>query len=106
MKPISAISHIPLQRSSRKMKYFVIALFAIFAMVVAGPINISDNNIGDIVNVGVNANLNISSEVNQNIVNVIVALLNQELGIIALDEDGTPKAPNLPFSPNALPQRG
>lgn len=62
------------------MKFVAITLLALIAAVAANPINVSDNNIGDIVTVGVNANLEISNKVNQNILSIIVALLNREDG--------------------------
>lgn len=75
----------------REMKFLAIT-FLTFAIAVAGPISVSDNNVGDIVSVGVRANLEISNQVEQNIVSVIVALLNQ--GVINFPEGG-PQAPNL-----------
>lgn len=75
------------------MKFVAITLFALIAAVCAAPTSISDNNVGDIVTVGVNAKLDISSKIDQNIVNVIVALLNQQ-GIII--------APNLPGAPGVV----
>lgn len=80
------------------MKFVAITLLAFVALANAGPINVSDNNVGDIVSVGINANLEISNKVNQNIISIIVALLDQDLGVIRIPEGG-PQAPNLPDIP-------
>lgn len=45
--------------------------------VPVGPISVQDNNIGDIVNVGVNIQADIKTEIDSTIVNVLVALLTQ-----------------------------
>jgi hypothetical protein len=64
------------------MKLAAIFLLAFFAAVLAAPTSIKDNNIGDIVNVYVNANLKVSNTIDQDIVNVIVAALkSQSIGI-------------------------
>lgn len=68
----------------------IVALFAIIAVVAAAPTQISDNNMGDIVNVGVDLNANISNHVDQNIVAVLVALLNQQ-GIVIGDLPDIPE---------------
>lgn len=66
------------------MKLVAILLLAFIAAAYSapagfdGPVSISDNNVGDIVSIGVNANAAITSKIDQNIVNVIVALLNQQ----------------------------
>lgn len=60
------------------MKLVAITLLALIAAVVSSPTSISDNNIGDIVTVGVNAKMELSNESNQNIISIIVALLNRQ----------------------------
>lgn len=74
------------------MKLIAVTLLTIIAAVAAGPINVSENNVGDIVNVGINANLEISNQVELNIIGILAVLLNQELGEITL--------PNRPDAPN------
>jgi phosphate/sulfate permease len=69
------------------MKFVAIALLAFVATAIAGPVSISDNNIGDIVTVGVNANAQLSNSIDQDIVNVIVALLNQQAVVVAPSAD-------------------
>jgi hypothetical protein len=62
------------------MKFAAIFLLAfVVAAAVAAPTSISDNNIGDIINVYVNANLQVSNDIDQTLVNVIVAALNRQL---------------------------
>lgn len=82
------------------MKFVAIAILAFVAAASAGPINVSDNNIGDIIKVGISGSLNIKNQVDQRIVNVILAYMNQELGVISVDSDGNPQAPNLPGMPD------
>lgn len=60
------------------MKFTAVFLAFVIAAVAAAPINVSDNNVGDIITVGVNANLDISNQVEQNIIGVILALLNNQ----------------------------
>lgn len=86
------------------MKFFALAFLAIVATVHAGPISVRDNNVGDIVTVKVKANLDISNKVDQSIVNVIAAYLNQELAVISVDEDGNPRAPNFPRNFEITPE--
>lgn len=43
------------------MKFLVI--FALVAAVYSAPTDISDNNIGDIINVGINADLNVQNQI-------------------------------------------
>ena len=65
-------------------------LLALIAIAAAGPISISDNNIGDIVTVGINANAVLTSEINQNILSVIAAILNQQqIGVNTAPEDSS-----------------
>ncbi|KXJ70234.1 hypothetical protein RP20_CCG024399 [Aedes albopictus] len=73
---------------------FLAALIAISG-ISCGPISVSDNNIGDIINVGVNVETEIKSEINADIVNILVALLaNIDLG------------PRPPYPPTGLPPTG
>lgn len=60
------------------MKFVAITLLAFVAVALAGPVKVSDNNVGDIVTVGVNANAKLSNKIDQNIISVIVALLNSQ----------------------------
>jgi hypothetical protein len=71
---------------------------AFVATAIAGPTKISDNNIGDIVTVGVNANLKVNNQIDQNIVNVIVALLNQQAAVIPPN-----LIPRVPIAPPEVP---
>jgi hypothetical protein len=56
-------------------------IFAIVLLIVsttAAPVSISNNNIGDIVTVGVGLNAVLSNNVEANIITVLAALLNQQ----------------------------
>lgn len=64
------------------MKFLAVILLALVAAINAAPINVSDNNIGDIITVGIKGSIDIQNEVNQDIINVIIAMVNQQLGVI------------------------
>lgn len=83
------------------MKFFAITFMTLVAVAIGGPISVSDNNAGDIITVGVNANLEISNKVEQNILSIILASLSQQTGSISIPEGG-PSAPNLPSLPDFI----
>lgn len=61
------------------MKLLIVSVIAaLIAAASANPIQVSDNNVGDIITVGVNAKLSIDSTVNQDIVSVLFLLLNNQ----------------------------
>lgn len=61
------------------MKVLFIALFAALAFVmVAAQTKIDGNNVGDIVTVDVHAQADISNNINQDIISIIIALINQQ----------------------------
>lgn len=66
---------------------FVVVLLAFVAVIYADPIpaGISDNKIGDIITADVDFNVVISSNVDQTIVNVLAALLNQQAAVVSSD---------------------
>ncbi|KXJ74523.1 hypothetical protein RP20_CCG013494 [Aedes albopictus] len=71
------------------IKIASIALLVLLGTVSCGPISISDNNVGDIVTIGVNLNANIETDINTTIVNALVALLTQ----IGVDKPAQPDVP-------------
>lgn len=79
---------------------FVIAFVAFIAVAIAGPISISDNNVGDIVNVGVGLNAVLSNSVNTNILTALLAMLNQQAVLI----NGSESAPFENQEQVALPE--
>ena len=93
---------------------FLIALIA-FAAIAAvksesAPVQISGNNVGDVVNVGVNLNAVVSSNVNANILTALIAALNQQalIGNVDLPEGIAPAENKEEFSvidklPEGLP---
>lgn len=83
---------------------FIAVLLALVAFATAGPISVQDNNIGNIVSVKVSGSIDISNTIDQTIVNVIVAYLNQELAVISVDENGRPQAPNFPWNVEVTPE--
>lgn len=58
------------------------AFVAISAEDEVGPVQITHNNIGDIVNVDFTANAVVSSNLEQNIMGVILGLLNQQAAVV------------------------
>lgn len=81
------------------MKFAAVILLAFVAAIAANPVSVSDNNIGDIITVGINANAELSNKVDQNIINVIVALLNQQAIVVVPPTDEEPKIPEVPEVP-------
>lgn len=61
----------------------IFTILAAFAAINANPISVSNNNVGDIVTVGVNANVQATSDINVNIITAILALLNQQALIVS-----------------------
>lgn len=92
------------------MKLAAITLLACIAAVCAAPTSISDNNIGDIVTVDLNANLTLDNNIQQNIFSVIAALLNQQSVVAGSPNiqgaDGKsaeiPKLPEFPITPEIV----
>lgn len=74
------------------MKFFVFALaLALVALINATPVSISNNNVGDVVNVGVNLDLVLSNSIHQNIVSIIGGLLNQQAIVAGNGQIGNEK---------------
>lgn len=65
-------------------KLAAITLLALVALAASSPVQVSDNNLGNIVNVGISANVELSNHVEQNIISIIVALLNQQGIVVGL----------------------
>lgn len=72
------------------MKFVAITVLAFVAAALANPITISNNSIGDIVTVQVSANAVLTNNMEQNVLSIIAALLNQQAAVVspghALDE--------------------
>lgn len=67
-------------------------MVAIFSLMVvmgqdADPISISNNSVGDIVTVNVKANAVVSSQIEQNILSVILGILNQQAAAVATGQE-------------------
>lgn len=86
------------------MKFIAVTLLAFIAAVASAPTSISDNNVGDIITVGINANVELSNHVEQNIISVILALLNQQALVVAGGNDGQVPAQQLPAKLNITPE--
>ncbi|CAO1437066.1 unnamed protein product [Diamesa tonsa] len=83
------------------MKFLAIVVIALIAAVSSAPTQITDNNVGDIITIGINADLNLSNNVDVDIVNVIVGLINQQA---AIDDDSSVAVPLLPATKTITPE--
>lgn len=77
------------------MKLIAVFLLAFVVAAIAYLVLVQDNNVWDIVTVGIKANAQISYSIEQDIVSVIVALLNQQ-AIVVAPPASDPKAPIKP----------
>ncbi|KAG5683798.1 hypothetical protein PVAND_013062 [Polypedilum vanderplanki] len=76
-----------------------ILLLAFVVLVAAedGPTKISDNNMGDIINVGVNAKAKVESKIDATIVKLLLEFLNhQKIQINGPGNGGNGNYPTLP----------
>lgn len=67
------------------MKLFAVTLLGLIAAACANPVMIHDNNIGDIVTLTIDGTIELNSEINKQMVNVLVALLNQQAVLVDID---------------------
>ena len=84
------------------MKIAAAIILTFVAAIIAAPTSISDNNIGNVVNVGISASVNVSNKVDQDIVKVIVAYLTQQGVVIAPSE--APVGSQQPSKLNITPE--
>lgn len=88
------------------MKFVAITLLACIAAATSAPIQFSNNNVGDIITVDLDANAVLSSQIDQNILSVILGLFNQQAAIVAAgDAAGAPydaqsEMPKIPEIPS------
>ncbi|CAG9801739.1 unnamed protein product [Chironomus riparius] len=73
------------------MKSILIVLFAIIVVIAAAPSQISNNNVGDIVNVGVTADLDVINQIDYTRVDVDLIWKNLQALIVALGGDNNPE---------------
>lgn len=79
-----------------KVVTFLLILAISVIAIYSAPTDISENNVGDIVNVNVNAEANISRSVNASLLQIVLRFLNLERRNVAV-ENGRPVPPNFPF---------
>lgn len=60
----------------------IIAFFAVIAVAFAAPMNISDNNIGDISSIAIKVNAVVSSNIEASLATVLAAAQNQQAALI------------------------
>jgi hypothetical protein len=75
-----------------------ILLTTLVTLVISAPTQITNNNAGDITKVEVDANVNVQSQVDVKIIDIIMKCINDETGVLLLDEDGNIIPPNLPWN--------
>lgn len=71
----------------RFLALFVVFCFALLMTTASGeddsPVQFSNNNIKNIITVGLDANLVASKQEDQTIVNILLALLNSQAAVVA-----------------------
>lgn len=65
------------------MKFVAIALLVCIAAVIADPIEFSHNTVGDIININLDANAVVSSNVEANVFSALLGLLSQQAAVVA-----------------------
>ena len=60
------------------MKFIAFVLLSVVGLVSCDSVQLSDNNVGDIVTIDINANALFSNQIDQNKVNVIAGLFNKQ----------------------------
>lgn len=65
------------------MKVLVILLLAIAPLILSAPSQITDNNVGNIVNVGIRGNLTAYNRVDLTLINFLAAMYNRQLTVVA-----------------------
>lgn len=90
------------------MKLFAVTLLGLIAVVCGNPVMITDNNIGDIITMNIEGHFEINSEITNTMVNMLMALLNQQAVLVDIDagefdadDYAAPKQP----APAATPQK-
>lgn len=70
------------------MKLIIVLLLAciVAALAQEGPIQLTHNNVGDIINIDVNADMVMSNNVESNIINLLAALINQQAAVVGNPE--------------------
>lgn len=82
------------------MKYLaVITLVCLIASISSAPSQITNNNVGDIVTVGVRADVDVSSQVDVTLINIMAKLLSQNLALIVPPRDDQPVEPTTVVQP-------
>lgn len=71
----------------KMMKIFVF-VFALIVAISTAPTSITDNNVGDIINVGIHANLNQTNDISLQALKAEFIYKNLQAIILALNGDG------------------
>lgn len=89
------------------MKFAAVILLAFVATTIAAPTSISNNNMGNIVNVGVSGVVDINNDIDETLVNAIVALVNSQgidvgFGLEATNEVSEEPKPKTNITPEMI----
>lgn len=86
------------------MKFLaVITLSCLIALISSAPSQMNNNNVGDIVNVGIRADVGVSSQVDVTLMNIMAKLLTQNLAVIVPPQNDQPIDPtNSPIEPQPV----
>jgi hypothetical protein len=69
------------------MKLIVLTILSIVALTSAAPSQITNNNVGDIVNVGIHGTIDYNNQVDLTLVNVILGFLSQQNAVVVAPAD-------------------
>ncbi|KAG5683797.1 hypothetical protein PVAND_013061 [Polypedilum vanderplanki] len=81
------------------MKFVIVLLLAFIAAVLTAPTQIESNNVGDVVSVNVDANIDLKNEMDINKYTLDVLFKNIQKILIGQNSDDNrfPNLPNLPL---------
>lgn len=69
------------------MKLIIVALLSVIALTSGAPSQITNNNVGDIVNVGVHGTIDFNNQVDLTLVNIILGFLSSQNAIVVAPAD-------------------
>lgn len=70
-----------------KMKLIILAILSLFALSSGAPSQITNNNVGDIINVALKGTVDFNNQVDLTLVNIILGFLSQQSAIVVAPAD-------------------
>lgn len=91
------------------MKLIILTILSIIALTLAAPSQITNNNVGDIINVGVHGQIDYNSQVDVTLINIILGFLNSQSGVVVAPADEVEQIksaviPDQPQVPSLTPE--